>query len=466
MRYFSALIITLCLLFTPMQLRALSNSVVISELQTGTTSSASQEFVELYNPTATDLSIDGWKLQYKSATSVDQVSSWSTRSNLAGSIKAHSYYLIAPTAYLSQADSDLSPGLAGSGGHVRLIDTTGVVIDLLGWGESANTAETQPALAPSAGQSLERLPGRLQASGGNATDTGDNSKDFLIRIEPEPQSSSSALETPSTIQSPPDTETIPSESSTDQESADDQGPAPQSYLPVQISEILINPANPLTDTDDEFVELYNPNPTDVNLEGFVLQTGSNFHDHYTLSGIEIAAESYLALYSSETNLSLTNTGGAARLLDPSGAIVSQTSNYSPAPEGQSWAYIDGTWQWTIQLTPSRANILVPPLVVPSTESATAAKKSAVKATKATAKPKVAKSAQPKVAKTSKAKDAKTETKTLAAGNSEGKASLSSNSAKWLLLTAVALTISYAIYEFRHDLQNFYFLTRRKLKSRA
>ena len=43
--------------------------VVVSELQTAGVS-ATDEFVELYNPTAAPVDISGWKLQYKSDTGV------------------------------------------------------------------------------------------------------------------------------------------------------------------------------------------------------------------------------------------------------------------------------------------------------------------------------------------------------------------------------------------------------------
>lgn len=426
---------------------AASPTVVISELQTGTSASASQEFVELYNPTDSDVSLSGWSLQYKSATSIDQPSSWSKKATLTGTIKSHGFYLIAPTTYLSQADANLSAGLSGTGGHVRLIDGVGTAIDLLGWG-TANAAETTAAPAPPADQSLERLPGRLIEDGGNAVDSDDNSKDFVIRTAPLPQSTKSDMEAPAANDTTVDSDPT----------AGEPAPQPQTYLPIQITELLVNPAAPLNDTNDEFIELYNPNSTDINLQGYTLKTGSNFHDYYVLPNLIAPADGYVAVYASESHLSLTNTGGAAELLDPTGQLINLSEVYDSAPEGQSWGKFDGGWQWTLQTTPARPNVLVQPVLKDDLAQATSSAAKKITAAKPASTPK----STAKAATTKTAAKAPT-TKTLATKKLPEPvvAAASSPAARWLLVGAVALTIGYAIYEFRYDIQNYYYLTRRK-----
>ncbi|HEY1585064.1 MAG TPA: hypothetical protein VGH63_05200, partial [Polyangia bacterium] len=42
--------------------------LVINEVQTGTTQTGTEEFVEIYNPCAGTITVDGWKLAYRAAT--------------------------------------------------------------------------------------------------------------------------------------------------------------------------------------------------------------------------------------------------------------------------------------------------------------------------------------------------------------------------------------------------------------
>ncbi len=440
-----ALLLAYWLLPLPARAATVADHVVISELQTGTTASASQEFVELYNPTDSDVALDNWTVEYKSATG----SSWSKKATLTGIIVSHGFYLVAPKTYLSQADASLSAGLAASGGHVRLMNTTGSQIDLLGWG-TATAAATAPAQAPPAGQSLERLPGRLVEDGGNATDSGDNSQDFIIRTAPQPQSTAAPLETPDSGNATADDNTQP---------ATDPAPQPQTYQPVSITELLVDPVSPLTDAKDEFIELYNPNSAAINLKGYTLRTGANFHDFYIFPDTTINAGAYLAVYSSQTKLSLTNSGGAAQLLDPTGVVVSQTDDYTDTPPGSSWSNFADGWQWTLQTTPGTGNIAVQPLLkVPAPPGSSSA---------AAAKPKTVTSKSAKAATTAKSATAKL---AKASGSTVNPVAplvqlTASPLSKWLLIGAGAFTLAYGIYEFRHDLQNYFFLVRRYVSTR-
>jgi hypothetical protein len=436
-----------CVIFPATALASGSSSVVISELQTGTQSSSGQEFVELYNPTNSDISLSGWSLEYKSATSTDTATNWKKYATLNGVIKADGFYLI--SNYL-QADTALSnSGLSGTAANIRIKDDNGNVVDQLGYGSTANAAETAPAGAPAAGQSLERLPGRLNESGGNAIDSDDNAHDFIVRPTPQPQSTDSVTEMPAIGGSNDDP------SSTDGSIPGETTPAQQpNYLPVQISELFIDPASPLTDAHDEFIELHNTNATEVDVTGYTLRTGSNFHDYYVLPAMVIEPDAYATFYSADTHLSLTNTGGAAQLLDPQGNMVSQTDNYPAAVSGASWALLGGSWQWTLQTTPGHENVLVAPLVATSSAAKTTVKSSAKAASPKVSKASTKKVAAAKAKKTAKPKVVKTSSKVASAPPTK-----QLKPTGWLIIGLIALTIGYAIYEFRFDIQNLYFRAR-------
>jgi hypothetical protein len=418
----------------------LPNHIVISEIQTGSSTSASQEFVELYNPTDQPVNLEGWQIEYRPAS---DSSSWTNRTSegLHNQIKAHGFYLIAPTTYLPTADAGLAAGIAAGGGSIKLVDASDKSIDLVGWG-TAIEFEGSSAKVPAAGESLERLPGLTNQNGGNWHDEDDNQGDFVARSLADPQSSTSQIEDPgyvglmTTPNDPPDQ---PADQKT------------ESFLPVQINELLIDPVAPMTDSKDEFIELYNPNPVAIDLSNYTLKTGSNFHDSYRLPPTSIIGGSYIVLYSGVTKLSLTNSSGAAELLDASGEVVDQTANYDGSMPGLSFSRFGNDWQWTKTLTPGSANQYIAPDGPASSVKAKAAPKASAKkaATKKSSAGKVAKVAAQKAKSAAKLL---TDQKTGAL------------SAKWLIIGLGALTMGYAIYEFRYDIQNYYVRAKRKYQA--
>ncbi|HEX7259438.1 MAG TPA: lamin tail domain-containing protein [Candidatus Saccharimonadia bacterium] len=427
--------------------------LVISEVQTGTTTSASQEFIELYNPLPEPVSLTGWTIEYKAATSVNAETSWSKKATLLGMVPAQGFYLVAPKAYLVLADAEWTATLASGGGTIRLKDAAGVVVDQLGYGETANAAEGLPAPAPAAA-SIERLPGRTQPLEGNGVDTNDNAADFILRTEAQPQAATSLPEVPGEIQF--------EEAEEPDEPTELAVTAPM-YSALIITELLVDPLAPLSDSHDEFIELYNPNAEPVDMEGYMLRCGSSFRDYYKLSKMIIPPGGYAVLYSRETGLSLTNSGGAVQLLDPNGTLVDQTPVYSAASAGQSWAAFEDKWEWTLQLTPGLSNVLA---LLPATTGTTALAKAKTAPKKAAVKP-AAKPKKAAVSKLAKEKKPKKIKPTPAAFTPlPVAASRNLQPGTWLIISLAVLTIGYALYEFRYDIFNLYYRLRGKHSSRS
>ena len=243
--------------------------------------------------------------------------------------------------------------------------------------------------------------------------------------------------------------------------------AATAITPPIITELLPDPIAPATDADAEFIELYNPSGEPFNLSGYTLKTGKTFSDHYTFGALIIEPGQYFSLTSAVSHLGLTNAGSNVALFDSSGFQVGATVSYDAAKPGHSWALNGDTWAWSTTPTPGTINLITSPAAPVTVAAMAAAKVAAAKkiaastnkttATKASAAPK-AKTApkataasKPKSAPKAKAdKAAKTSktSKPLVAGASNG-------GGRWLLFVLVGLTIGYIIYEFRHDLQNFY-----------
>jgi phosphatidylserine/phosphatidylglycerophosphate/cardiolipin synthase-like enzyme/predicted extracellular nuclease len=187
--------------------------VVISEFATRGLSSATDEFVELYNPTSSAIDISGWKLQYKSASGTI----WNDRAILPAnsSIPAHGFFLIAnQTSYTGPPAADYTSGSWTSGtgmadsGHERIIDASAVQVDLVGWG-SAIAPEGSPAPnhgTSANGNSVERkalasstadslASGGAHALLGNGQDTDNNASDYVVQTHGRnPQNSASPIE--------------------------------------------------------------------------------------------------------------------------------------------------------------------------------------------------------------------------------------------------------------------------------
>ena len=163
--------------------------LVISELQTGG-ASASDEFVELYNPTDAPLPLEGLELVYVTASggTVTRKASWEAG---APSVAAGAHLLLSNEAGVFGAIGDLTyaSGVAATGGAWALrIQGASTALDSVGWGTAVAWLEGRAAPAPSSGSSLERLPG---GSAGSTQDTNDNLLDFAVRDIPEPQNQGS-----------------------------------------------------------------------------------------------------------------------------------------------------------------------------------------------------------------------------------------------------------------------------------
>lgn len=126
----------------------------------------------------------------------------------------------------------------------------------------------------------------------------------------------------------------------------------------QITELLPNPTGTGNDSTDEFVELYNPNNHAFDLSGFTLESGlTTKHDFTFADGTSLPSKAFVAFYSDDTGLTLSNTGSEVWLLDPLGNIMSQSDAYSSAKDGQAWALANGTWYWTSTPTPNAPNLI-------------------------------------------------------------------------------------------------------------
>lgn len=226
-------------------------------------------------------------------------------------------------------------------------------------------------------------------------------------------------------------------------------PADIGLAAPQITELLPNPTGTGTDATDEFIELYNSNDTAFDLSGFTLQTGSSTKHSYTFpAGVLLPAKGFVAFYSSDTGLSLSNSSGAADLLDPFGSLIAQSHPYGSAKDGQAWALAKGTWYWTSQPTPGAANVIKQGASAASVLSAKS------KSTVSAAKGKSTGQAASQTAGSTLTTDAATaDTMQVTPIH------------PWTLALVAALAVAYGLYEYRLDVANRIYEFRRNRAAR-
>jgi hypothetical protein len=479
------------------------NRLIITEVQTGNATRA-DEFIELYNTTDQPLDLSGWQLRYITASdsSIKSVVDPSSTIVLAPPVvdgatsllPGHEHYLLyagvvsPPAGAIARQYDALLPA---TGGSLVLVspDNTAcewAVEDAIAWGSTNHLFGEAEALVPGASSSKDKIFQRYIDAVGSYVNTGNNSQDFwtgeatALPYQGTPAAASSqflpssaplgsgvasqiyaarfdnvdcALPDPSTDppdNSPPST-TPPADDPGMGGETEQDAPDPPSIPSAnagltnpQVSELLPNPAQPQTDADDEFVEFYNPNDAVFDLSDYTIEAGTITKHRFVIpTGTTLLPKSFVAFFSADTGLSLSNSVGQVRLIDPLGAILAESDEYSNARDGESWILAEGKWQWTVSPTPNSLNMVNPPLVK-SVATASTAKKSTKKSA-------------PK-SKVASASSKKSSTKTKTQDDTAQLASAVTESSRdplhpGVLAAIAASALLYGAYEYRQDVAN-------------
>lgn len=189
-------LLAILLLLTATSSRA---QVVISQVYGGGGNSGAtytNDFIELFNASPNSVSIDGWSVQYASATG----SSWQV-TTLTGTLAPGQYYLIQEgagaggTTPLPTPDASGGINMSGTAGKVALVNNstalTGTcvtgVIDLVGFGTTASCFEGA-GRTPAPSNTLAVL-----RAGNGCTDTDNNNDDFATG-SPNPRNTASPIQ--------------------------------------------------------------------------------------------------------------------------------------------------------------------------------------------------------------------------------------------------------------------------------
>jgi hypothetical protein len=279
------------------------------------------EWIELYNPGATEIDISKW-------TAEDQLTTPSIITTFADGTKlaAHGFLVF-------EVSNKLNNGADG----VTLKNSTGQIIDQMSY--TSSQTEISWARQPD-GTGLFAL---VAPSRGGTNPVPSPSP------TPTPSPSPSPTLTPS--QSPSPTPTPTPTASLNPTPSSNPSPSPSlspSPWPSQLqpSEIQACPET----GEDEWIEIYNPESTTFTITNWKFHDSVNNTRSFTAT---LPAQSYTAI-----NLStamLNNDGDEIILERPDGVHVFSLS-FDACQKGSSYIFVNGSWQLTTSITKNAANI--------------------------------------------------------------------------------------------------------------
>lgn len=309
--------------------------IVISEIcWMGTEISSADEWIELYNNTNKDISLDGWGIYENNKQTLIEP--------LLNSIPKFSYYIIErtddttiPDILASQTPSGWSGyGLKNSGEHIQLIDNNSNIIDDIPCSDKWFAGEAKPDY-----KTMERK--NLKTSGASADNW---------------QTSAAARGTPMAENSKPSEP----ETSVESDNVDIGYLQPQPLIieypdGIIINEILPSPEG--RDAENEWIEIFNQNNFPVDVSDWKITDTQGKIKSYTLpQNTIIHAKSFLLLQRPQTKITLNNSNDGLNLIQPNGTITDAVV-YKKTKLNQSYNRIGDKWVWNSILTPGWENII-------------------------------------------------------------------------------------------------------------
>ncbi|MEX0934380.1 MAG: lamin tail domain-containing protein [Candidatus Saccharimonadales bacterium] len=377
--------------------------VLISEIQTrGTvtednesTTFGTHEFIELYNTTDEDISLDGWRIEFinQSGSKNRIVAEFvdNPDEDIEYVIATDGFFVISHEEYLEESDylitSRLNLGhLNYNDGTVVLFNSDDEVVDMLGYGDPEHYLGSA-ALSLNKDQSLRRC---FDADG-DIVNEGNNGEDFAISDQPRPGDRYDCLKPEEDDDDSSNDENGEDEGDeiddennngdNDNSDSDDNGLDNDHHLyceGVVLSELLPNPEGPRSQFPREehaFIEIFNRTNEPIDLEGCGLQimyvNSGNMSDIFWFDeNLTIEPFEFMVFFEQDSDLALpVGVSGKVYLLTANDIELDEieldessldNSLYEePIPEGASWALFtdeEDYWQWTYSPTPGEINI--------------------------------------------------------------------------------------------------------------
>lgn len=316
---------------------------------------AENEYVELYNDSSSSAQLSDWSLKKVASTGATSmlVSDFGPVSiaPFGYFLVAHENYVPVNTVVADKIYSANSNNLSPNNNGVILLDDVGQLVDAVYWGNVSSSASVLPAANVGEGKSLVRKPD--DDVGGNSIDTDDCAVDFF-ETNLVPRNSLSAAR--------PFLAPVVEVTSTPTTTPDENISTSSLWTMLRINEFVSDPND-----GDEWVELYNPSTSSLDLVG-----GSLCDDHgvsasstacKALSGVISPLDFFVFSWSGYL---LNNDVDSVILKNPSGEIVDRVdydgSNAPSKNESLARDPLTGEWKVSTHITSAAANVIVPPVV--------------------------------------------------------------------------------------------------------
>ncbi len=325
-------------------------SVVINEIAWAGTSAGlpTDEWIELYNPTGAAINLTGWRITAADGT---------PNIILNGTIPAGGYFLLERTddGVVSDiaADQIYSGALSNDGETLTLFDPVNRLID------TANSNGGKwPAGSSSTYGTMERSGVIADSDSAWHTNTG-------VKRNGKNRNGGNIFGTPKSSNSP-----APSYASSATRTPTSTPTRTAVVAPIQprpiINEILARPGfdwnrDGRVDVFDEFIEVKNLSPIDINLGGWKLDRVSDPTRQFTLPNVTLRPDQRAVFYGLQTGLLLSDGGETIRLIHPQGKIYDAYTYSFAATADKSFCRLPdvsgafGTWTADCLPSPNLAN---------------------------------------------------------------------------------------------------------------
>lgn len=324
---------------TPTHASSANSGIILTHVQAGVTGDPTNEMVAIYNNSDTEINITGWCIVNENDVALICFTDEQPAMKSIYILPPYASAVVATQSFIDTHELDSeqlslvyvpantrSGSLTGSGDVVGLFDVRGELQDVYTWDKSATL-----------GKIAQRQ--KSETNGLIYETAGENAGWFMREL----------LEIPTNqleVYQEENPEGIPG------------GDQPPLLVHPIITELLPDPNG--ADTGQEFIELYNPSDTQISLDDYVLRMGRSLEkSHRFPKGAVIEPGSYAVYTNNEVKYSLLNSASNVQL-EYKGQPVGDVVMYETPPTGQSWAYINDTWQYTTLPTPGQENAIGPP----------------------------------------------------------------------------------------------------------
>lgn len=301
---------------------ASSDSVVIAQIQVGSSLGAADEFVAIYNNSDAAIDVTGWCVRNKKGVNFACLSDGEFE------MSARSY--ISLTTAPRAGDTNVQVSIESCSGSIGCIVASSDTIQLV---SADGTIVNEIAWTNGGGSSRYALERIWDPSAAYRFLSGKDSDAWAWRAQLAQYGFVEEL-----------VECADGSLVASEENCPDETPEMPDILPLEVTELLPNPKG--ADDGAEFIELYNPNDVDVDLAWWEFYLNGDDKKPYKFpDGLKIGAGEYLVVKNSDVAFSLRNSSGSLSLRSLGGQFTVDVPTWQNAKDDKSWALIAGVWQF-------------------------------------------------------------------------------------------------------------------------